>query len=112
MCGIRRQLITGFTLIELLIVVAIIAILAAIAVPNFLEAQTRAKVSRGKADMKTLITAMETYGVDHSKYIEGVTNSDLIDHGNAAGGPGPAYSVLRLLSSPVAYISSVPAKAP
>jgi prepilin-type N-terminal cleavage/methylation domain-containing protein len=58
----------GFTLIELLIVVAIIAILAAIAVPNFLEAQTRAKVSRAKADMRTLTTALEAYAVDHNAY--------------------------------------------
>ena len=49
----------AFTLIELLIVVAIIAILAAIAVPNFLEAQIRAKVSRAKADMRTLATGLE-----------------------------------------------------
>ena len=53
----------AFTLIELLIVVAIIAILAAIAVPNFLEAQTRSKVSRTKADMRTCATALEAY--DH-----------------------------------------------
>src|SRR5260221_3715617 len=59
----------AFTLIELLIVVAIIAILAAIAVPNFLEAQTRAKVSRVKADMRTLGTAMEQYNVDYNGYV-------------------------------------------
>jgi len=58
----------GFTLIELLIVVAIIAILAAIAVPNFLEAQTRAKIARGKADMRTVATALETYMIDNNKY--------------------------------------------
>jgi len=58
----------AFTLIELLIVVAIIAILAAIAVPNFLEAQTRAKVSRVKADMRSLVTATETYRIDHNTY--------------------------------------------
>ena len=58
----------GFTLIELLIVVAIIAILAAIAVPNFLEAQTRAKVSRVKADVRSLTTALELYYIDSNEY--------------------------------------------
>jgi prepilin-type N-terminal cleavage/methylation domain-containing protein len=58
----------GFTLIELLIVVAIIAILAAIAVPNFLEAQVRSKVSRVKADQRSLATGIEAYFVDNNQY--------------------------------------------
>jgi prepilin-type N-terminal cleavage/methylation domain-containing protein len=57
----------AFTLIELLIVVAIIAILAAIAVPNFLEAQTRAKVSRVVSDMRSYNTGVEMYRIDHNK---------------------------------------------
>ena len=64
--GIYRP--KGFTLIELLIVVAIIAILAAIAVPNFLEAQTRSKVSRVRADQRTLSIGCEAYAVDNNKY--------------------------------------------
>ena len=58
----------GFTLIELLIVVAIIAILAAIAVPNFLEAQTRSKVARVYADLRSAAIAMESYAVDNNGY--------------------------------------------
>ena len=59
----------GFTLIELLIVVAIIAILAAIAIPNFLDAQVRSKYSRCLADMRTITLAIEAYMTDHNHYI-------------------------------------------
>lgn len=58
----------GFTLIELLIVVAIIAILAAIAIPNFLAAQIRSKVSRAKGELRTLATALESYYVDNNNW--------------------------------------------
>ena len=78
----------GFTLIELLIVVAIIAILAAIAVPNFLEAQVRAKVSRIKNDMRSAATAMESYRIDFNRY--------------------PLISGQPALTTPVSYITTWP----
>jgi len=89
----------AFTLIELLIVVAIIAILAAIAVPNFLEAQTRAKVSRVKADVRSIATALEAYRIDQNLY-----PSD-------AGHGAPPYSGVTCfipLTTPVAFITSAP----
>ena len=58
----------GFTLVELLVVIAIIGILAAIAMPNLLNAVQRGKQKRTMADMKALAVAIEAYHVDNSMY--------------------------------------------
>ena len=58
----------GFTLIELLIVVAIIGIIAAIAIPNLLNAIDRGKQKRTMADIRSLGTAVESYAVDNNFY--------------------------------------------
>lgn len=61
----------GFTLIELLIVVAIIGIIAAIAIPNLLNAIQRGKQKRTMADMRAVGTAVEAYAVDNNLYPTG-----------------------------------------
>jgi type II secretion system protein G len=58
----------GLTLIELLIVIAIIGILAAIAIPNLLNAVQRGKQKRTMADIRALATAIEAYNVDNAAY--------------------------------------------
>lgn len=87
----------AFTLIELLIVVAIIAVLASIAVSNFLEAQARAKVSRAQSDLRALATALESYRIDNNRYPP--TPMDQM---------GTRDERMAFLTTPVAYISSIP----
>jgi len=105
----------AFTLIELLIVVAIIAILAAIAVPNFLEAQMRSKVSRTKADMRSMATALEAYTVDNNKspstYLcrpapiaNSISGASVFYPLVTTGAVSPRFIKL---TTPIAYITSV-----
>ncbi|MEO8377502.1 MAG: prepilin-type N-terminal cleavage/methylation domain-containing protein [Candidatus Sumerlaeota bacterium] len=100
----------AFTLIELLIVVAIIAILAAIAVPNFLEAQTRAKVSRARTDLRSVSVALEAYRVDYTRYAPmlgdnpGQPQNRLNGYGNVRLNAWRA--VPHNYTTPVAFITS------
>lgn len=91
--------VSGFTLIELLIVVAIIAILALIAVPNFLEAQIRAKVARVRSDFRNLLVAMEAYHVDWNDYPP--------DNPSGTSWYNDFIPLTRL-TTPVPYITTVP----
>lgn len=86
-----RRVSVGFTLIELLIVVAILAVLAAIAVPNFLLAQERAMISRDMANMRAIGAALQMYHVDHGTFPAADNDAGPFNSmGGTAFGNGPA----------------------
>jgi type II secretion system protein G len=70
----QRRGTKGFTLIELLIVVAIIGIIAAIAIPNLMNAIDKSKQKRTMADLRTISTAVEAYATDTASYPRAISN--------------------------------------
>lgn len=88
---------SGFTLIELLIAVAIIGVLAAIAVPNFLNARIRATIARVEADYAALAAALEMYRLDHNRYVNDYDQED-----NQRDEQG-----WKDLTTPIAYMTQI-----
>jgi general secretion pathway protein G len=82
----RRYASKGFTLIELLIVVIIIAILAAIAIPQFSNTAGDAQESALDANLSTMRSAIELYRVQHNNVYPGITTSVIADAGCAGAG--------------------------
>lgn len=71
----KPQINVGFTLIELLIVLVIIMVILSISIPNYFGLQNRARDERRKADIATLVRAMELYKVENNHYPQGIPNS-------------------------------------
>ncbi|MGH7585033.1 MAG: type IV pilin protein [Gemmatimonadales bacterium] len=79
----RRR--AGFTLIELLIVVVIIGVLAAIAIPKFAATKEKAYLAKMKGDLRNLMTAQEGYSADFLTYYGGPVPSALLAYNPSSG---------------------------
>ena len=114
----------GFTLIELMIVVAIIAILAGILLPNFVNARAQAQTSACESNLRAIATAMELYYADHQRYpdagaIPDALNADTVTYLNttprdpADAGATPAkYTFTQPTGDGQSYLITCPGTHP
>ncbi|HLB55670.1 MAG TPA: prepilin-type N-terminal cleavage/methylation domain-containing protein [Gemmatimonadales bacterium] len=93
----------GFTLIELLIVVVIIGILAAIAIPKFAATKDKAKLASVKTDLRNIMTSEEAYFSDYATYTDW---SNLASKTNASLSSGNTATVAGVASGFTATVSN------
>jgi prepilin-type N-terminal cleavage/methylation domain-containing protein len=123
---VAARAVAGFTLVEMMIVVAVIALLAAIAVPNFLRARKRTQASRILEDLRLIDSAVDQYAIEFNKaagdnvpwaaiqqYLK--PNSSLFNTGvSVIGGDytGAAYTVDGAISTPAGTAAALGDVAP
>lgn len=100
----------GFTLIELLIVVAIIGVLAGIAIPNFLSARTKAKVSRSFADMRNVANGLEMAYLDTATYPDDPSGVINAISGYVSSVPSDPFNITEARSAAATQAKAIIAK--
>ena len=99
----------GFTLMEVAILLVIVSVLVAIAVPNFRAAEIKSKVALAKGQLNVLALALESYNVDNLTYPPtSYTNPPTSPEADDGGSNRTSYFTLKPLTTPIAYVAKIP----